>query len=181
MLTSENSKKLYDSAGKTPLVKGMGFKGSLFNFAGIGLSYKLSLDAFIGFAAPVFYIDTSGNDVVIEPQFYVEGSTHNYIQFDLGMFSYRINGDFTGYKYTFADVQYVWSIDNPKEYCYELGWNAKALSAEVSTEQFVNECQFGIAGFLTGKTKKCRSRRYIPEEAFYLKQFSDKYDKSGTY
>eukprot|EP00347_Sterkiella_histriomuscorum_P008000 403346751 len=180
MLSSEVAPLLAPS-GKTPIVEGFGYTGALFDLANFGATYKLSLDAFLGFEAPLKYYNSGGNNMLFTPKFYVEGSTRNYVQFNFGVVSFRVNLDFIGFKYNFAEPVYMQSIDNTKNYCYGIDWTRTGLTTQISAEEIVNECSYGMGGFFIGRVSNCRQRRYIPEVGLYKKQFNAVFDNYGSY
>jgi hypothetical protein len=67
MLTADNSVTLMSPGGKTPLVKGFGFHGSLFNLYGYGISYRFQLDLFLGYVMPIFHIFVLSDKIVVNP------------------------------------------------------------------------------------------------------------------
>lgn len=101
------------------------------------------------------------------PKAYVELATHNYIEFFYGIFSFRFNFDFTGYRYNIVQLTYLWSIDNTSNYCYGLDWSINASKYTVYSEEFVEECSYGALGLISGRVKDCRNRRYTPNVPIY--------------
>lgn len=102
ILKSGEATSVFSPSGKTPIVEGFGFSGSPFTVLGYGISYKLSLDAFLGYEAPLSYYNSGGNNILFTPKGYVEAATHNYIQINSPVFSFRFNFDFVGFRYDFV-------------------------------------------------------------------------------
>jgi hypothetical protein len=167
--------------GQTPLAKAFGWSGDLLKVSNFGFSYKFSIDALIGYLMPVFHINVLVDQLVANPQAYLEFASNNYLDIHLGLFTYRVNINFRGYRYTFMDYYYVQDIMNSNQWCSGMEWNAKALTAMVTTEEFVNECSYGLFGRLNDYSKICRSRRYTPVENVIKKQVMDKFDRYGEY
>ena len=114
-LQSSEGTKLFTSSGKTPIVEGFGYYATLFDLLGFSFSYGISLDAILGYEAPLFYYSSGGNNVMFLPSFYAEGSSRNYIEIGYPAdYSIKLNLDFIGIKYTFLEPMYRQSIDNLK-------------------------------------------------------------------
>lgn len=122
VLQSGAANTLVSPSGKTPIVEGAGYEGNLMSFLSYGIKYKVSLDAFLGYEAPLAYYNNAGNNLLFTPNLYVEAATHNYIQIGFGFFDFRFNFDFVGFRYDLAKPVYVQSIDNVKKYCYGVDW-----------------------------------------------------------
>ena len=77
--------------------------------------------------------------------------------------SFRLGSDMTGYRYNAADMTFAYNIDDYTEYCYAFEWSTVGPKVLANAETFVDECRYGLFGFLMGpQTADCRSRRYIP-------------------
>lgn len=118
ILKSEPVQKLFEPKGKTPIVEGFGYEGNLFTFLDFTFSYGFSLDAFLGYEAPLFYYSSGGNYMMLLPKLWAEGSTKNFVQFGTPDYNFKINFDFIGFKYAFAQGVYRQSIDAIASYCY---------------------------------------------------------------
>ena len=94
--------KLLEPKGKTPIVEGFGYEGSLFEIMNFNFSYGFSVDAFLGYEAPLFYYNSGGNYMMFLPKMWAEGSTKNYIKIGTPDYNIKINFDFIGFKYAFA-------------------------------------------------------------------------------
>lgn len=57
LLSSPGASSLANIGRHTPLVKGFGYSGSLFDLSGYGASYKFSVDVFLGYLMDVFNIN----------------------------------------------------------------------------------------------------------------------------
>lgn len=167
VLTSENSAKIASPKGRTQLVKGWGFGSDAFSVANWGVQYKFSLDVFGGYEAPVFHLNSGENFVVTNPKLYLEAANHLVLQVNLGVFSFRITNDLTGYRFNFVDLSYLWSIDDNTKYCYGVDWSTTGFENVVGSEQIVNECQFGALGLLIGNPRDCKVRRYVPTQPIW--------------
>jgi hypothetical protein len=88
-------------------VEGFGYSGTLIDIMTVGLSYKFSLDAFLGYQAPIAYYNAGGNNILFTPTFYVEGASHNFIQVSFLMLDFRLNFDFIGLRYDFYSPSYL--------------------------------------------------------------------------
>jgi hypothetical protein len=163
------------------MVEGFGYDGKLFIAGNFGAKFKFSADVFLGYEAPLTYYSSSGNNILFTPKFYVEAATHNYLDIGLGLFWYRINLDFVGFRYDFAQPIYRQSIDTSSNYCYGMDWERSGGTLSISTEEFANECEFGLIGMFTGHLKDCRKRRYIPDIDAYDNQYYTAADASGSY
>jgi len=102
----------------------------------------------IGYEFPVSYLNNAGNHALFEPKVYIEGSSHNYFEIFLGVYSFRFNFDFIGAKYNLVELTYLWSIDDYTQYCYGVDWSTTALKFSAGVEEFTNECEVGALGFL---------------------------------
>jgi len=142
--------------GSTPLVKGFGYSGSLFSVYGLGLSYNFELDIFLGYVMPILHIFVLSDKIVINPQLYTEIATNNYILINLGSLSFRVNFDFSGFKYTIANYFFVQDLQNYADQCYGLEYSTSALTMKVYTEEFVNECSWGLLGYFYNENPLCR-------------------------
>ena len=69
-----------------------------------------------------------------------------------------------GYKFAPIDYQMAWDLNNKERYCYSVGLFQEVFDISVEVETLVNECAFGIIGWITGSDKKdCAWRRYKPQ------------------
>jgi hypothetical protein len=112
---------------------------------------------------------------------YIEASSHNFIEFYFGLFSFRFNFDFIGAKYNLLDISYLWSIDDYQNYCYSVDWSSTAMKLSLGVEEFTNECDVGALGFLILRVRECRDRRYTPANNLYDYSIIDSLDKDGSY
>jgi len=78
-------------------------------------------------------------------------------------------------KYTPFDFQLAWDMDNKSRYCYSLSYFWEVFDLELSTEWHINECSFGLLGYLSNSLnllagtdyKDCSKRRYVPMSPIY--------------
>ena len=120
---------------------------------------------------PIFWNVLDYNYVVMNPVFYGEVSSHNYIELLLFFVNFRFNIDLIGYRAEPANFVFSWNLDQLDQVCYGLSWAAEGLDFSLDLEVFSNECSVGLFGAIFDHdTFTCDLVKYAPAQ--HLLSFS---------
>ena len=140
----------------------MQYKGEWKQY-GFGFGCLFEFDIAVGYKILFMHLYTTQDNLLLNPKMYVEGTTHNYIEFMFQNVRFRFPFEFIGYKFTFLDYQFLWNLDSPLDYCQGMQWVQEMTQFRVDFEANINECDFGILGVLLQPADwyNCEWRRYI--------------------
>ena len=113
------------------------------------------------------------NWMIYNPHAYIEGGAEGSFTLHLVVISLTLNVKVLLGKYTPLDFQLAWDLDEKSRVCYSYSWFWEVFDFEVWTEWEINECAFGLLGYLDKKfkilggqadsdLKECTKRGYYP-------------------
>ena len=122
-------------------------------------------DLFAQIKSPAFWVERNNeNWMVVNPHIFGEISAETEFTLKLWLLDVTMSAKIMGYKFAPIDYQMAWDLNNKERYCYSVGLFQEVFDISVEVETLVNECAFGIIGWITGSDKKdCAWRRYKPQ------------------
>jgi hypothetical protein len=120
---------------------------------------------------PIFWNVLEDNFAVMNPIFYGEVSSKNYIEFMLYFVNFRFNIDLIGYRAEPFNFVFSWNLDDLSNVCYGLSWAAEGLDLNLDLDVYSNECSVGLFGAIFDhETFTCSLTQYTPAQ--HLLSFS---------
>jgi|Transcript_26941 hypothetical protein len=156
--------------------------------AGYKLDYHT--DLFASFDMPTYWMLRQGtNWLIYNPNFFIEASAEGSGTLFLSVVELTISVKLMLGKYTPFDYQMAWDLDQKSRVCYSLSYFWEVFDLEVSTEWNINECSFGLLGYISKQLdlikdtdyKSCTYRRYITQTPIYQVTLQDRGDVAGDY
>jgi hypothetical protein len=84
----------------------------------------LNADLSAGYAAVFFWLlANKENLVAINPTAFLEIASHNYLTVRTPLIHATLVLNITPWKFTLADYQATWSLDNKSRYCHSAGYD----------------------------------------------------------
>jgi hypothetical protein len=138
---------------------------------GFGIGFYFGFDLDLGYEMPIFWNVLQDNYVVMNPVFYGEISSKNYIEIMLFFVNFRFNIDLIGYRAEPFNFVFSWNLDDLANCCYGLSWAAEGLDFNLDLEVYSNECSVGLFGAIFDhETFTCSMTQYTPAQ--HLLSFS---------
>jgi hypothetical protein len=167
-LQGQSQGELLSMGSKTPIVSQMEYSKyfETDKYGGFGIGWDFEFDVDLGYAFPVEYFFTNIDNLLFNPQLYVEVASHSYMDLIFPMIEYRFRFDFVGYKYTILDYVFLWNLHNLNEHCSGMSWIQNLFTFEINLETNVNECDFGFVNYFVDSSAKdtvyenCKWKRY---------------------
>lgn len=123
-IKGERKSSILSMGSKTPVVENMQYSkyfiSSKYGEWGIGWNFEFDVD--LGYNLPVDYIYTNSDNLLINPQVYMEIASHSYMDIIFPFINYRYKLDINGYKYTIADYIFLLSLVDYRNYCQGISW-----------------------------------------------------------
>lgn len=168
-----------------PLLEQWGKSYSL-TISKLSIKMDLNADLGLGYKALFFWtVANQMNQMAINPFAFVEVGSHNKITVSWSSF-FNITGWFhvIPWRFTFADYQGMWSLDNKYQYCQSLGYDQNAFDAYVRVKGEFNECYLGFLNWRTRATnanwKYCTFRTYYPQSKIWKRSTQNQLDTSTS-
>ena len=138
---------------------------------GWGIGFYFGFDLDLGYEMPIFWNVLEYNYVVMNPVFYGEVSSHNYVELLLYFVNFRFIIDLIGYRAEPFNFVFSWNLDDLANACYGLSWAAEGLDFYLDLEVFSNECSVGLFGAIfEHEAFTCDLTKYTPAQ--HLLSFS---------
>ena len=158
---------------------------TLGDFGSIGYEADYHADLFAAFDMPTFWmLRQATNWMIYNPNLFVEGSAMGSGTLKLSVIELTLKFKLMLFKYTPFDYQMAWDLDNKGRICYSLGYFFEVFDLSLETEWNINECMFGVLGYLLSDDKEykdCTYRRYVPQTPIWLVTLQDRGDSAGDY
>ena len=77
-----------------------------------GLKTGVQADLSFGYKLPIFSVKTDRQQLVVNPQVFIEAASHNYLAFHFGILRFRFNIDLLAFKFTAFDAQLMMSLES---------------------------------------------------------------------
>ena len=107
----------------------------------------------------------------MNPVFFGEVSSRNYIELLLYFVNFRFNIDLIGYRAEPFNFVFSWNLDDLANCCWGLSWAAEGVDFYLDLEVFSNECSVGLFGAIFDhETFTCSLTQYTPAQ--HLLSFS---------
>ena len=135
----------------------------------------------LGYKALFFWtVANQENVLAMNPFAFLEMATHDWLTIYLPGMYFSVLFHAWPIRFTFADLQANWSLDNPGKYCRSLGYDQNWMDAKVRVKGKYNECYLGFLNWRGRATntdwKYCTWRTYYPRLPLWKRTANNEWD-----
>jgi len=146
-----------------------------------GIYWNFNADLGMGYKALFFWtVANQQNLLAMNPFAFLEMATHNDVQIYLPGMYFMVFLHAWPIRFTFADLQATWSMDQMGQYCRSFGYDQNVFDAKVRVKGKYNECYLGLLNWRGRATntdwKYCTWRTYYPRLPIWKRTYKPEWD-----